>query len=87
MNFIKFNKIIKFQAPAHYKYDYAVHDDYSGAHFGHYEARDGYETKGEYFVNLPDGRIQRVTYTADEHGYHPVVTYEGKAHHDKGYHH
>ena len=36
-------------------------------------------------MNLPDGRIQKVSYTADKHGYHPHVSYEGYAHHDKGH--
>ena len=64
-------------------------DDYSGAHFGHTEKRNGYDTAGEYYVHLPDGRLQKVSYTADKYGYHPVVTYVGKAHFPKshgGYH-
>ena len=30
-------------------------------------------------MHLPDGRVQKVTYTADKYGYHPEITYEGKA--------
>ncbi|KAK7071139.1 hypothetical protein SK128_018910 [Halocaridina rubra] len=65
--------------PAHYNYEYVVRDDLTGTHFGHAESREGYLTEGEYFVHLPDGRIQRVTYYADETGYHATVTYEGEA--------
>ncbi|XP_066954038.1 cuticle protein 7-like [Macrobrachium rosenbergii] len=69
-------------SPAHYDFEYVVHDEYSGNHFGHEEVRDGYKTSGQYFVHLPDGRVQTVTYYADETGYHPTVTYEGEAVHD-----
>ncbi|XP_053639901.2 cuticle protein 7 [Cherax quadricarinatus] len=72
-------KPIEYSKPQ-YKFDYAVSDDYTGSHFGHAEERDGYVTKGKYFVHLPDGRIQTVTYYADKTGYHPTITYEGKAH-------
>nr|XP_027234169.1 pro-resilin-like [Penaeus vannamei] len=68
--------------PPHYAFEHAVHDDYAGTHFGHSEARDGYKTEGKYFVHLPDGRVQTVTYYADETGYHPTVSYEGTAHYD-----
>ena len=35
-------------------------------------------TKGEYRTALPDGRIQIVSYVADDEGYHATVTYEGE---------
>lgn len=44
--------------PPHYNYQYNVVDTYSGVNFGQTEGRDGYATKGEYHVALPDGRIQ-----------------------------
>jgi len=66
-------------APA-YQFDYAVKDEYAGLDFGHNENRDGYNTQGSYHVLLPDGRLQRVTYTvAGDGGYVAEVTYEGEA--------
>merc|ERR1712189_65567 len=44
--------------PAVYSYTYGVADDYSQNNYGQSESRDGYNTQGEYFVNLPDGRLQ-----------------------------
>ncbi len=40
-------------------------DDYSGNDFGQNEAREADNTKGKYYVALPDGRVQTVTYTVD----------------------
>ena len=65
--------------PAKYAYEYSVKDEYSATNFGHSEQRDGYKTSGEYRVALPDGRVQIVTYTADENGYVADVKYEGEA--------
>ena len=65
--------------PPQYSYTYAVQDDYSYANFAAEEARDGYNTQGSYRVNLPDGRVQIVTYTADANGYVADVKYEGEA--------
>ena len=47
-------------APATYAYQYKVNDDYTSTNFGQAESRDGHTAKGEYFVNLPDGRLQKV---------------------------
>ena len=73
------NKTIPlFQGPANYNWEYAVNDaQYND--FGHKETRDGYQATGKYYVNLPDGRTQIVTYTADANGYTPVVEYSGVA--------
>ena len=70
------------EVPVHYAYEYKVHDDYAGTDFGHAEARDGYATKGEYHVLLPDGRLQTVTYHVDDAygGYIADVKYTGTAH-------
>ena len=67
--------------PAVYAYNYAVADDYSGSKFQAGENRDGYATSGSYSVNLPDGRIQTVTYTVSDaaSGYVADVSYSGEA--------
>jgi len=62
-----------------YSYQYGVADDYSKAAFSQQESRDGYATSGEYRVNLPDGRVQIVTYSAGPEGYVADVKYEGEA--------
>ena len=68
------------EAPAKYDFNYAVKDDYSGNDFGHQEARDGYNTEGSYYVQLPDGRLQKVTYTVNgDSGFVAEVSYEGEA--------
>ncbi len=65
-------------APA-YDYSYGVADSLSGANFGASEARNGYATQGEYHVNLPDGRLQTVTYSSDPAtGYIADVKYSGE---------
>ena len=53
-------------------------DSYNN-NFGHSESRDGYKTSGSYRINLPDSRVQIVTYTADENGFVSDVKYEGEA--------
>ncbi|XP_042886055.1 uncharacterized protein LOC122262172 [Penaeus japonicus] len=65
---------------AQYNAHYAVNDECSGENYGHQEDRDGYKTQGTYYVQLPDGRLQKVTYYVDgESGYVAEVTYEGEA--------
>ena len=39
------------KAPAHYKFDWAVKDDYAYLNYGQYEARDGYHTKGNIWTD------------------------------------
>merc|ERR1712055_505610 len=49
--------------PSPYNYQYAVSDDYSGSNFAQSESNDGTgAVSGQYSVNLPDGRVQTVTY-------------------------
>ncbi|XP_047472485.1 pro-resilin-like [Penaeus chinensis] len=67
-------------APAKYDFNYAANDPSSGNDFGHQETRDGDNTQGSYYVLLPDGRLQRVTYSVNgDSGYVADVTYEGEA--------
>jgi len=57
-----------------------VSDDSSSIEFGHQEAGDGENTQGSYYVQLPDGRRQTVTFhVVGDEGYVADVTYEGEA--------
>merc|ERR1712072_96366 len=62
-------------------YTYAVADDYSKANFQQSESNDGTgAVTGSYSVNLPDGRIQTVTYNANDlTGNVATVEYAGEA--------
>lgn len=60
--------------PPKYEYGYAVANNEDAGSQGHKETRDGDNTKGNYFVNLPSGQANsNVQYIADDWGYHPVV--------------
>merc|ERR1711863_109663 len=67
--------------PSPYTYTYAVADDYSKANFQQSESNDGTgAVTGSYSVNLPDGRIQTVTYNANDlTGNIATVEYSGVA--------
>jgi len=67
--------------PSPYTYTYAVADDYSKANFQQSESNDGTgAVSGSYSVNLPDGRIQTVTYNANDiTGNVATVEYSGEA--------
>ena len=69
------------EAPKPYAFQYGVADDYSGANFEKAENQDAAgNLQGSYRVNLPDGRVQIVTYTADHtNGFVADVKYEGTA--------
>ena len=57
-----------------------MRDDSSGNDFGHQESRDGDYTSGSYYVHLPDGRLQKVSYYVDgDSGFVAEVEYEGEA--------
>ena len=63
---------------AKYDFDWSVNDEYNS--FGQQESRDGDNTQGSYYVQLPDGRLQKVTYYIDgDNGYVADVSYEGEA--------
>merc|ERR1712127_800479 len=67
--------------PSPYTYTYAVADDYSKVAFQQSESNDGTgAVSGSYSVNLPDGRIQTVTYNANDlTGNVAEVTYSREA--------
>lgn len=63
-----------------FDFNYVVKDDYYGTDYSHNAISDGDQVKGEYRVQLPDGRVQIVSYVADwATGYHANVRYEGEA--------
>ncbi|XP_047479323.1 pro-resilin-like isoform X2 [Penaeus chinensis] len=65
---------------ARYEFDWAVKHDDSDNDFGHQEARNGDDTQGSYYVQLPDGRLQTVRYVVDgDNGYVAEVNYDGEA--------
>ncbi|XP_066948368.1 pro-resilin-like [Macrobrachium rosenbergii] len=65
---------------AQYNFNWAVKDESSENDFGHQETRDGDNTQGSYYVQLPDGRLQTVKYFVDgDSGYVAEVTYQGEA--------
>merc|ERR1739838_589192 len=67
-------------APKPYSFSYGVEDPHYGPNFQQSEKSDGKNVVGGYTVHLPDGRIQKVTYTADHHnGFHANVEYKGEA--------
>ena len=68
-----------------YNFGYNVYNQegYDHQNFNHKEDRDGYQTHGEYTVQLPDGRLQRVVYQVDgDSGFIADVSYEGEANYD-----
>ena len=71
------------ERPDPFHFQYGVHDDKYYTDFS--EVRTGDEAgniKGEYTVALPDGRIQHVTYIADNYGGTVMdVKYDGEARH------
>ncbi|XP_076061344.1 uncharacterized protein LOC143037114 [Oratosquilla oratoria] len=68
-----------FETPK-YEFTHSVKDEESANDFGHQEARDDENTQGSYYVQLPDGRLQKVTYYVDgDSGFVAEVSYEGEA--------
>ena len=63
-----------------FAFGYAVKDDYYGINdYSHDTTSDGKTRTGVYKTLLPDGRVQIVTYKADDYGYLADVKYEGVA--------
>ncbi|XP_063911293.1 pro-resilin-like [Zophobas morio] len=72
--------------PKSYEFGYQVKDDYTGNNYNRKESSDGNQVRGEYRVQLPDGRTQIVTYYADwQTGFHADVRYEGTAQYPEQY--
>merc|ERR1712038_2008818 len=75
------------EAPKNYQFGYDVHgyDEYGNPNVhSRTEARDGYNVKGQYRVELPDCRTQIVDYFVDEYKQcHADVKYEGEICPDK----
>ena len=71
------------QKPDPFQFEYGVHDDKYHTEFS--EHRSGDEAgniKGEYTVALPDGRIQHVSYIADNYGGTTMeISYKGESRH------
>lgn len=53
-------------APAHYAFEYAVHDEHTGDIKSQHETRDGDKVQGYYTLVQPDGKRRIVHYTADK---------------------
>merc|ERR1711973_47132 len=77
---------------ARYSFEWGVDQDSDESlEFGHRESRDDDVTVGYYFVQLPDGRLQKVNYRVDgDSGFVADVSYEGEARYsneigDQGY--
>ncbi|KAF2354276.1 Insect cuticle protein [Trinorchestia longiramus] len=60
-----------------YDFEYIVRNDPDGQLYGASENRNGDSTSGYYFVDLPDGRRQKVSYyVTPESGYVADISYE-----------
>ena len=68
------------QGNPNYSFGYSVADVKTGDAKTREETRDGDVITGSYTVADPDGRLRRVTYTADHiNGFQATVTYDGQA--------
>ena len=65
-----------YDEPASYSFSWAVKDDYSRNDFGQDENRAGDKTSGSYYVQLPDGRLQKVTYSVDAYNGKDLIFYD-----------
>ncbi|KAL4707509.1 hypothetical protein ACJJTC_000261 [Scirpophaga incertulas] len=64
------------QYASNYEFGYRVRDLHSGNDFGHHEAKTEGKTSGQYHVLLPDGRLQKVQYSAGPEGFHADISYD-----------
>jgi hypothetical protein len=63
-----------------FDFTYAVNDIDTSNDYNHKATSDGDVTRGEYRVQLPDGRTQIVRYTADwKNGYNAEVNFNRKS--------
>ncbi|KAJ9586566.1 hypothetical protein L9F63_028391 [Diploptera punctata] len=73
---------VDYFAPAHYQYNYGVHDAHTGDVKEQSEQREGDSVQGHYSLVQPDGTTRTVHYTADPHnGFNAHVEYSGHAAH------
>jgi len=64
--------------PPEYSFSWRVQDQYSKNDYGQSENREGEKTEGSYYVLLPDGRTQKVTYSVDAYsGFQANVEFVG----------
>uniref|UniRef100_A0A1I8Q6P0 Larval cuticle protein 9 n=1 Tax=Stomoxys calcitrans TaxID=35570 RepID=A0A1I8Q6P0_STOCA len=57
-----------------FKYALELTNSIKAQQEGHLEAdKENWVVKGEYEFDTKDGKHVKVTYTADDHGYHPTV--------------
>ncbi len=68
-------------APAHYAFEYSVHDEHTGDIKSQQEKREGDHVQGSYTMIDADGFRRTVEYTADDHnGFQAVVHREPLGH-------
>ncbi|XP_005190215.1 larval cuticle protein 9 [Musca domestica] len=59
--------------PEDFKYGVELTNHIRAEQEGHLQDKDNWLVKGEYEYVSKEGKHVKVTYTADEHGYHPNV--------------
>lgn len=62
--------------PRPFGFKYTIADKLMGLRQAHVQESDGKVVTGSYSYVRPDGILMTVRYTADENGYHPIVTEE-----------
>ena len=59
--------------PEDFKYEIELTNHIKAVQEGHLQDKDDWTVKGEYEYISKEGKPVKVTYTADKHGYRPVV--------------